>query len=178
MIDREKLEGKLRQLPILQYEFIKTEELVFSERVRYICKSECPMYGTSWACPPAVGSVEECRRRCLEFEDALLIVTAAEVSDAENMEETLSTREEHEETVRMARDFIDEQASESYALSSESCSFCRECTWPDAPCRRPDKMMPCVESHGIVVTDIAEKYGISFLPDGHTVMWFAVIFYK
>lgn len=43
--------------------------------------------------------MEECRRRALEFDDALLIATITEVSDIANIEETLSTRAPHEEII-------------------------------------------------------------------------------
>ena len=61
---RERIEGRLTELPIIQYEFFDISELTFSERVRYICETECPQYGRSWACPPAVGTVAACRERC------------------------------------------------------------------------------------------------------------------
>ena len=41
-------------------------------------------------------------------------------------------------------------ATEVYGLSTESCAICAHCAWPDGPCRHPDRMFPCVESHGIV----------------------------
>ena len=65
IVDRTWLESRLAELPLYQYAFVRTSELVFSERVRYICRTECPMYGKSWACPPAVGEVEACTARCL-----------------------------------------------------------------------------------------------------------------
>ena len=55
MLDKELLERQIQELPLFQYAFMKTEELMFTERVRYICNTECPRYGTTWACPPAVG---------------------------------------------------------------------------------------------------------------------------
>ena len=64
-MDRALLERQLRELPIVQYEFFPTEQLVFSDKVRYICETECPQYNTTWACPPAVGSVAACREGCL-----------------------------------------------------------------------------------------------------------------
>ena len=65
MTDEKKMqiEERLLELPLAQYAWIRTEELTFLERVRYICETECPRYGTSWACPPAVGTVEECREK-------------------------------------------------------------------------------------------------------------------
>ena len=177
-MNREKLEARLSELPLYQYAFVKTADLMFSERIRWICEHECPMYNKTWACPPAVGSVEECKRRCLEFEDALLIATITEVNDVANLEETLATRPEHEEITRQVLGMVREQAAETMVLSTEACAVCQDCAWPDGPCRFRDKMFPCVESHGIVVTDMAEKAGIDFLAEGNLVTWFSLIFYK
>ena len=37
-------------------------------------------------------------------------------------------------------------------------------------------MIPCVESYGILVTDLAEKAGMTFMEDYNTVIWFSAIF--
>ena len=74
MMKREWLEAKLAELPLYQYAFVRTSELTFSDRVRYICRTECPMYGKSWACPPAVGELEECRSRGRNLPRALRVV--------------------------------------------------------------------------------------------------------
>jgi len=177
-MDRERLEAQLSELPLYVYEFIDTSELAFSERVRYVCTTECPMYGKSWACPPAVGDVETCRQRCLGFEKALLISTITEVSDIANIEETLATRGDHEEITRAVHAMVREQAAETMVLSTEACAHCEHCTYPDAPCRFPERMYPCVESHGILVTDLAERHGIDFLAGGNVVTWFSLIFYR
>ena len=177
-MDREKLEAQLSELPLYQYAFIKTEDLVFSDRIRWICEHECPMYNTTWACPPAVGSVEECRARCMAFENGLLIATITEVSDIANINETLATRAPHEEITRQVLALVKEQAQEAMVLSTEACAVCEKCAWPDAPCRFREKMFPCVESHGIVVTDLAEKSGIDFYAEGNLVTWFSLILYR
>ena len=176
-MDRARIEAQLAELPILQYEFIPTSALHFSERVRHICESECPMYGTTWACPPGVGSVAECTARCLAYPEALLLTTVAEVRDIADMEETLATRGAHEEVTRQAEALLRDEGLETYVLSTEACTICEICAYPDAPCRFPDKMYPCIESHAIVVTDVAEQYGIGFLT-GNAVTWFSILFYK
>ena len=56
-MNREILEEKLAELPLYIYDFIDPKELEFSDRIRWICENECPMYGKSWACPPGVGDV-------------------------------------------------------------------------------------------------------------------------
>lgn len=177
-MNREQLEAQLSELPLYQYAFVKTSELLFSDRIRWICEHECPMYGKTWACPPAVGSVEECEARCRQFEDALLIATITEVSDIANIDETLATRAPHEEITREVLSLVKQQADQTMVLSTEACAICESCAWPDGPCRFKEKMFPCVESHGIIVTDLAEKAGIDFYAEGNLVTWFSLIFYK
>ena len=176
-MDRATLEAGLAELPILQYEFISTSELTFSDRIRHVCETECPMYGKTWACPPGVGSVEECRARCLAFPEALLLTTVAEVRDIADIEETLATRAAHELVTRQAEQLLRAQGLETYVLSTEACTRCAHCTYPDAPCRHPDEMYPCTESHAIIVTDIAERYGIEFIT-GNVVTWFSILFFR
>ncbi len=177
-MDRALMEARLSELPLFQYEFFSLRELTFTERVRTVCEQECPMYGKSWACPPAVGPVEECKARCLSYDNVLLITSVAEVADTANMDETLATRGPHEELTRQVKQMLlDCGAKETMALSTESCAHCERCTYPDAPCRRPDRMFPCVESYGITVTDLAEKFGMDFINAG-MVIWFSLLFYR
>ena len=156
---------------------MKSDELTFTQRVRHICETECPQYGTTWACPPAVGTVEECKARCRSFEDLLMISTVTEVSDIANLQETLDTRADHEDITRQVERLIRDQGLETMTLSTESCAICPHCAYPNAPCRHPEKMFPCVESQGILVTDIAEKYGMEFF-QGNIVTWFSLILFR
>jgi len=135
------------------------------------------MYGTTWACPPAVGTVEECKKSCLSYEEFLMIATVNEVADIENMELTLATRKEHEAITAQVAKLMKEQGADIKVLSTEACTICDKCTYPNAPCRFPERMFPCVESHGILVTDLAEKCGIEFF-NGNIVTWFSVILFR
>ena len=177
-MDRQWLEERLAELPLYAYAFITTDELVFANRVRYICEHECPMYATTWACPPAVGTLEACRERVLSFREGLMIATVTEVSDIANIKETLDTRTPHEQITREALALVKRQASETLTLSTEACTYCKCCSYPDASCRHPDRMFPCVESHGILVTDLAEKHGIDYLAGSNLVTWFSLILYR
>ena len=177
-MDREWLEEKLKDFPLYEYAFITTDELVFADRVRYICEHECPMYNTTWACPPAVGTIEECREKVMRFKEGLMIATITEVSDIANISETLSTRAPHEKITHEITAIVREKASETLTLSTEACAHCEKCSYPCAPCRHPERMFPCVESYCILVTDLAEHHGIDFLAGSNLVTWFSLIFYK
>ncbi len=178
MMDMELLESQLAELPLFGYFFIDPKELEFSERIRWICQNECPMYNQTWACPPAVGSVESCKGKCLRYENCLMIATITEVNDITDIEETLATRPEHEEITGQVRELMREQNVDPYILSTEACTVCERCAWLDGePCRLPDKMHPCVESHGINLIPTLENNGIEFQFGANVVTWVSLLFY-
>ena len=177
-MNTEVIETKIVEFPVCEYAFIDINDLDFPERVRYICEHECPQYGKSWSCPPATGTVEECRERCKKFSGGFLFTTVTEVSDMMNMPEMLATRMEHEEITRQVRDLFLEECEELQVLSTESCAICETCAYPDAPCRHPEKMFPCLESYSILVTDLAERYGITYLNGNNVITWFSLILYR
>ena len=178
MMDLELLESKLAEMPLLGYFFIDPKVLEFSERIRWICEHECPMYNKTWACPPATGAVAECKAKCLGYENCLMIATITEVEDITDLEETLATRPEHEEITNEVRDLMQEMGIDPYVLSTEACTVCERCAWLDGqPCRYPQRMHPCVESHGINLIPVLEENGIEFQFGANVVTWVSLLFY-
>ena len=178
MMDFEKLEEGLSALPLYYYAPIDPKGLEFSQRIRYICQMECPMYGKTWACPPGVGTVDCCRSKCLSFDNCLLVSSIVEVNDIADMEETLATRPEHEALTNEVRDLMRAQGVDPYILSTEACSICESCAILEGkPCRFPGEMHPCVESHGINVVPILESRGLEFQFGANVVTWISLLFY-
>ena len=174
----EVLEQQLSQLPLYIYAHIDLEALEFSDRIRWICQNECPMYGQSWACPPGVGSVEGCKGKCKSYGSCLLISTIQEVSDIANIEETLATRPAHEEVTNQVAQLLRSQGVQPYVLSTEACAICERCAYLDGQsCRFPEKMHPCVESHGINIIPALEQVGIEFQYGENIVTWVSLLLY-
>ena len=177
-MDLNKLEQQLSLLPLYFYNYIDPKKLEFSPRIRYICGAECPMYGKTWACPPAVGEVTQCEKKCRSYENCLMIGTVAEVRDIADIAETLSTRPAHEELTNLVRDMFREQGVEPYILSTEACEICARCAFLDGqPCRHPDRMHPCVESHGINLIPTLEENGLEFQYGENIVTWYSLLFF-
>ena len=178
MLNKELFEAQLSELPLYVYHFFDPRQLEFTDRVRWICEHECPMYGTSWACPPAVGSVNHCKAKCRSFENALLISTITEVADIANIDETLATRPDPEAVTNAVRELMRQQGIEPYVLSTESCAECERCAYLDGlPCRNPERMHPCVESHGINILPLIEELGLTFQYGENVVTWFSLLLY-
>ena len=179
MLNKELLEAQLAELPLYVYEFIDPAKLEFSDRIRWICEHECPMYGKTWACPPAVGSVETCRGKCKSYVNCLLISTIVEVADISDINATLATRGDHEAVTNRVRDLLRHQGVESYVLSTEACAECDRCAYLEGqPCRFPDRMHPCVESHGINVLALLDEMGLAFQYGENVVTWFSLLFFN
>ena len=172
------LEEQLSQLPLYTYFYTDPNTIEFSQRIRYICQAECPMYGRTWACPPAVGAVEDCQEKCRSFQNCLVIGTIVEVTDSADIEQSLATRHDHEMITNQVRDLMREQGTEPYILSTEACAICSRCAYLDGlPCRMPEKMHPCVESHGINIIPTLEAQGLDFIYGSNIVTWYSLFFF-
>ena len=177
-MNRERLEEKLSELPLYIYDFLDPQELECSERIRWICQNGCPKYGTTWACPPGVGTVAECQERCMVYHNCLLISSIAEVADIADIDETLATRPAHEALTEQVGALLKEQGVQPYILSTQACAICQRCAILDnQPCRFPEKMHPCVESHGINVVPILERLGLEFQFGANVVTWISLLLY-
>ena len=172
------LEEQLSQLPLYTYFYTDPNSIEFSQRIRYICQAECPMYGRTWACPPAVGAVEDCQKKCRSYKNCLVIGTIVEVTDSADIEQSLATRHDHEMITNQVRDLMREQGTEPYILSTEACAICSRCAYLDGlPCRMPEKMHPCVESHGINIIPTLEAQGLDFIYGSNIVTWYSLFFF-
>ena len=178
-MDKNLLEQQLTELPLYTFFYIDPNQLEFSDRIRYICQAECPRYGKSWACPPGVGSVAECKAKCLSYKECLVIGTIAECQDIADIQETLATRPDHENLTDQVADMLRDMGVEPYILSTDSCAICANCTFPEGkPCRHLDKMHPCIESHGINIIPTLEENGLEFQYGGNIITWYSMLFYN
>ena len=178
-MDKNLLEQQLSELPLYTFFYIDPAQLEFSDRIRYICQAECPRYGKSWACPPGVGSVTECKAKCLGYQECLVVGTITECLDIADIDETLATRPEHEKLTDQVADMLRDMGVEPYILSTDSCAICENCTFPEGkPCRHLDRMHPCVESHGINIIPALEENGLEFQYGGNIITWYSMLFYN
>ena len=71
-------------------------------------------------------------------------------------------------------------ATRPSALSTESCDLLREhCAYLEGkPCRFPEKMHPCLESHGVVVNELVERHSMEYSLGGNTILWFSMVLFR
>ena len=172
----ENIESFIKKFPIYQYAFIKPDDVEYSEKVRQLCKRTCMYYGTSWACPPAVGKIEKCRENCLEYSDLLVFSTLTENKDENNAEN--GAQEETERLTGIICAELEKQGYSTYIITSGCCRKCPKCTFPKNFCRDPENMYPCVESHGITISDFAEKYNMDYYLGSRLCLMFSFVYFR
>jgi predicted metal-binding protein len=139
------------------------------EEIRNCCKIGCVNYGKKWSCPPyskkfstivkskgydtliaIVGYINLC--------DMEYIINPYQQVKAANM--ILKSKCE-----KIARDF--ERELNGYSLLSGSCNLCKPCQKKRSlPCKKPQMVRYSLESTGVNVEDLLEKYC------GHKLLWY------
>ena len=179
MIDTVDIKNGVRNLDIHEYAFLLSEEVIFSEEVRRLCeKNACGQYGTCWACPPAVGSLEACRNRCLECKNAFLFSTVNSLKNQYDMEGWEISRRKHEKVTDTVVGIFQKYDEAFLTLSTEGCLLCKKCTYPDSPCKLPSRMYPATEGFGIMVVQLAANCKIKYHNGANTVTYFSIIFFN
>ncbi|MBP2133632.1 putative metal-binding protein [Methanomicrobium sp. W14] len=178
----ELIKKEKNNLGIHEYAFTKPENITFSEDVRKACeKNLCGMYGKSWACPPAVGAIEECSDRCSEYKNAFVFTTLTAIDKKCNVRQKLckwaEAAKKHKDITEEVKKLFEPHFDKILALSTEGCRICKSCNYPDEPCRFPDRMQPSAEGYGISITKLAKTCGIKYYNGPDTVTYFSIIFF-
>ena len=83
----EKVKEAPMQSGMWQANFINTKDLVFYPEIREICKgNSCRNYGATWACPPAIGTIDECKKRVMQYGKMLLFSIKYDLEDSFDIE--------------------------------------------------------------------------------------------
>lgn len=169
---------RCKALGIHEYAVLPIEKISFSEEVRSACVvNYCGGYGKSWACPPGVGTVDECRERCHQYKQVYIFSTVHKLEDSFDYDGMVEGKKTHEEVCAEIGRMFGAEVADNLMLTAEGCANCEKCTYPDAPCRFPDRMHPSVESYGISVVKEAATAGINYINGANTVTYFGNIFF-
>ena len=169
----------LRELGVSRYGVIDTCDITFYPEIREICEGNvCGQYGKTWACPPGVGTLRQCREKCRSFSNALVFCGEYDIEDPFDIEGMRKGHGEFKKLCDRLFDAVKDDLRDFLLLSNEGCTRCRECTYPDGPCRMPERLFPSVEGFGINVSELAGLAGIPYKRDGSTVSYFGLLMYN
>lgn len=131
--------------------------------VRDMCAvNTCGMYGARWSCPPGCGEIEECEARMKKYSHGILVQTIGDIEDSMDFEGIMEVKENHDKRFLDCVDKLREVIDDLLPLGDGSCTRCKVCTYPDAPCRFPDKANSSMEAFGLFVSDVCRKNNVDY----------------
>lgn len=159
--------------------YIATGRLRYHPEVRRDCeKNSCRNYGVTWVCPPAIGTVEECKARVDRYDGMLLFSGKYALEDSFDFEGMVEGLMEFKKCIDRFQDRIRDRLEDFALLSNEGCGRCESCTYPDAPCRFPHLLHHSLTGYGFVVSELAKEAGLRYNNGQGTVTYFGALLFR
>ena len=142
------------------------------EEVREMCASgKCAMYDKRWSCPPGCGTLDECRELLKGYTYGVLVQSVGELEDNFDIETMMETEATHKERFYAMRRALIDQGVEAMAAGAGCCTVCKECTYPDAPCRYPEQKLSSMEALGMLVLEVCKANGMTYFHGENTIAY-------
>ena len=97
-----------------------------------------------------------------QYAHGILVQTVGDIEDSLDFEGIMEVKETHDERYRACVEKLREAKPDLLPLADGACTICAKCTYPDAPCRFPDKSMSSMEAFGLYVADVCRKNGVDY----------------
>lgn len=156
-------------------------KLVFRPEVREMCAAgRCGSYGKNWCCPPACPSLEEMARRMTHYGTGVLVETVAQLEDDFDYETMVAAEKAHKESMDRLTEELRRRVGGDMVLpmGAGTCTRCRQCTYPDAPCRFPEKQIVSMEAYGLLVSQVCESTDIPYYHGKGTMAYVSCVFLR
>jgi predicted metal-binding protein len=145
-------------------------KLNFRTEVRDMCAvNKCGMYEKRWSCPPACGTLDEIAERCLQYQNGVLFQTICRLDDEYDFEGMAGLMETQQKAMKKLLDALVKSGEDIRPFGSDGCNNCKECTYPDAPCRFPERAFPSMEGCGLLVSDVCKDNDVPYYYGKNTV---------
>ena len=142
---------------------LEISTLDFMKEIRDMCnEGQCRSYNKSWSCPPACVSLEEIRERVKKYKYGILVQTVGEIEDSLDWDGIMETGARHKENFGRMRTELNKKHPDVLALGAGECKLCETCTYPDEPCRFPDRMEVSMEACGLFVSKVCKDNGLKY----------------
>lgn len=167
------------QSKLFEIGYVDIGNLKYHSEVRTLCeRNSCRNYGTSWACPPAIGTIAECRERVKCYAKMLLFSKKYQLEDSFDFENMKRGLYDFKQTVDIFDQNIKNILSDYLLLSNEGCKRCAKCTYPNAQCRFPAQLYHSLEGYGFIVSELAREAGIHYNNGTNTVTFFGALLFN
>ena len=145
-------------------------KLRFLHEVRDMCRADkCRQYNKKWVCPPACGEIDEMAGRYHRFREGVIFQTVCNIEDEFDSESMYEAIGKHNYAMGKLLDMLNGLDEEVVPFGNDGCGNCKECAYPDEPCRFPKRAFPSLEACGLLVSDVCKDSGVAYYYGRNTV---------
>lgn len=131
--------------------------------VREMCEDNtCGAYGKKWSCPPGCGELEECEARMKRYSKGIIVQYVGDIEDSLDFEGIIAAQQNYNKCFMSFMEKFYELFPDGLPLGAGACTRCKNCTYPEKPCRHPDTVYSSMEAYGLFVSDICRKNNIPY----------------
>ena len=168
----EQLDAVAAQVGFEHYGPLDPATIELKQEVREMCASgKCAMYDKRWSCPPGCGTLDQCRELLTGYTHGILVQSVGELEDNFDIETMMETEATHKERFYAMRKTLHELGAEALAAGAGCCTICKECTYPDAPCRFPEQKMSSMEALGMLVLEVCKANDMRYFYGENTIAY-------
>ena len=155
------------------------DALELKEEVRKMCEvNTCGRYNKSWSCPPGCGDLDTLRKRFLSYKKGILVQTTGQLEDSFDIEGIQALSQRHKENFERLTSLLKARFQKLLPMGTGSCTRCKTCTYPDAPCRFPDEAFSSMEAYGLVVSEVCQKCNLPYYYGKDTLTYVACYLFE
>ena len=163
MMDYEQAKAMALEAGFSNVARLDASTIELKDEVRAMCASQsCGAYGHNWSCPPACGELSELREKVGKYHEGILVQTVGELEDQFDGEGMMEAQYAHKEHFQTLHDKLVELYPNMLSLSAGTCTRCKKCSYPDAPCRFPDKRFSSMEAYGMLVMEVCKANDLQY----------------
>ena len=145
------------------YAPLDVSTLEFLQEIRDMCNpDQCRNYNKSWSCPPACAPLEDISERAKKYSGGIIVQTVGDLEDSLDWDGIMETGAQHKENFGKMREELSKKHPGSMAMGAGKCELCEICTYPDEPCRFPDKMETSMEASGLFVSKVCTDNDLKY----------------
>lgn len=157
------LENAVKEIGFESCGLCAASELRVRADVRDMCAAgRCGMFEKNWSCPPACGTLDEYAVAIAAKDSCLVVQTVREMEDDFDVEAMQEAEAIQKDRIFALADRLREDGADVLVLASGACTLCPKCTYPDEPCRFPDKRLVSMESAGLMVSEVCKKAQVPY----------------
>ena len=159
--------------------FFDPAQLDFRQDVRDMCNADkCHNYNRCWVCPPACGDISKSVEMARKYKKAVMVQTTRQLEDSFDIETMLEAAESHKKRFSQAVDIMRRVDPDCLPMGAGGCTICKKCTYPDEPCRFPDKAFTSMEAYGLFVAAECKKAGLEYNYGQNTLTYTSCILFN